>query len=514
MKIRVLALLLCVAMAFGLCACTGNGDGEEGGNNGGFLGNLIGGDKENTDGSGNSKKDPKMTKDYTDPSIYTMDTLVSMGIEEARPTDKNIDKAADKMLKKILNNADTLKPAAGGQYIYVANDGADEKGYGYDESKPFKTIGYANLVAKKGDVVLLKRGNFWRETVVCVEGVSYGAYGKGNKPTIYGALRNAATQRWSKESENVYKTPSGTATDIGLIVFDHGKACGSKVWEKESLKKDYDFVSVGGYVYVYLSKGNPADLYSDIEICPTQHIVKMRSNSTIQNWRIMYGGAHGISLTGNPTNVTVDGCVVGYIGGGHQGGAGQYTRYGNGIEVWGTCNGYTIKNCHVYQCYDAGVTMQYSSNTTSPIYEENILFEDNLFEYSVYNIEYFYHVQNSKESSIRNVLIQDNIIRHGGYGWGYYSRSDKNKGTNVQGRGTDRVENFVFKNNIFDHSKSYLIESSLGEGTIVFTGNTYAQLEKSRICQINDKNYGVKRYGKTAITDILGDKTGKLIIIK
>ena len=69
----------------------------------------------------NNKKDPLMTKDYTNPAIYTLDTLVSMGLESPRKSDKAIDKAADKMLKTIEARPDTLKPKAGGKYIYVAN---------------------------------------------------------------------------------------------------------------------------------------------------------------------------------------------------------------------------------------------------------------------------------------------------------------------------------------------------------------------------------------------------------
>lgn len=450
----------------------------------------------------NNKKDPLMTKDYTNPSIYTLDTLVSMGLESPRKSDKAIDKAADKMLKTIEARPDTLKPKAGGKYIYVATGGTDGKGYGYSTQKPVATIAYANLLAKSGDVVVLKRGNMWRENVVGKEGVSYGAYGKGNKPTIYGSKKNYADVKWSAEGENVYRVQTGTASDIGLIVFDHGKACGSKVWKKESLKRDYDFVCIGGYVYVYLTKGNPAELYSDIEICVTQHVVKLKSNSTIQNWRIMYGGAHGVGMV-DANNVEFDGCVVGYIGGGLQGGAGLNTRYGNGIEIWGECDGYIIRNCHVYQCYDAGITMQYVGSKT----EQNILFENNLLEYSVYNIEYFL-----SGGTFKNILIQNNIVRHGGYGWGYYSRPNKNRGTNVSGGCATYNENFVYKNNIFDHSKSFLLSINGSGGFYpTFKGNTFAQKGGFRICIWDGKNYGMKKHGEEALNNVFKDLTGKLI---
>lgn len=499
---RMVAIILCACFVLSLCGCDINKQQNEHGNSSitdNQSGKTESGEKTDT------PKDTEMTRDYTKPSIYTLDTLVSMGIEQPRTSDKTIDKKADEMLKTIENRPDTLKPKSGGKYIYVANDGVDGKGHGYDKNKPVATIAYANLLAKSGDVVVLKRGDFWRENVVGVEGVSYGAYGKGNKPTIYGSPKNYANEKWEIEEGNIYKVKKGPVGDIGLIVFDHGKACGSKVNEMTSLKNDYDFFAKGGYVYVYLSKGNPSDLYSDIEFCVTQHIVKLKSDSTIQNWRLMYGGAHGVGMV-NVKNVEFDGCVIGYIGGGYQGGTSNpYTRYGNGIEIWGSCDGYIIRNCHVYQCYDAGITMQYSGNLT----EENILFENNLLEYSFYNIEYF-----CPGGVYRNILIQNNIVRHASYGWGFYSRPDKNRGTNVSGGYADINENFVYKNNIFDHSKRFLLKIDTAPDAFfpTFEGNTFAQKGGLRILRKDDQDYGMKKHGEAVLTDIFKDKTGKLIM--
>ena len=154
--------------------------------------------------------------------------------------------------------------------------------------------------------------------------------------------------------------------------------------------------------------------------------------------------------------------------------------------------------------------MQYTGSKV----ENNILFENNLLEYSVYNIEYF---MGGEEGIMKNVLIQNNVVRYGGYGWGYHTRADKNRGTNMQGRGKqNKTENFVFKNNIFDHSKSFLIEISAVDAKYYpkFIGNTYYQLNNSRVARIQDKDYGVKRYGAQTVTEFLGDTTGKLIIYK
>jgi hypothetical protein len=33
------------------------------------------------------------------------------------------------------------------------------------------------------------------------------------------------------------------------------------------------------------------------------------------------------------------------------------TRFGNGIEIFGACDGFTAENNYVYQCYDTGITV-------------------------------------------------------------------------------------------------------------------------------------------------------------
>ncbi|MBO5725861.1 MAG: hypothetical protein J6S00_02215 [Clostridia bacterium] len=500
---RALVLLLCTSLVFATAACKSKND-----------------DKNSSLEIYNSIPEPILDENgvpklagankYTDPSIYTIDTLVSMGVEKERKTTNEIQSKAKALQKQILNNPDTLVPAEGGKYIYVANGGVDRRGYGETPEKPFATIEYANLVAKAGDVVLLKRGHFWRTKVVGKEGVSYGAYGKGDKPTIYGSRFNAAEKEWERVQRNVYKVQSGTGSDIGLIVFDHGKAIGTKCNELSWLSKDYDFYCSGGYVYVYSSKGKPSKRFDDIEICPTEHIVKVESNSTIQNWRVMYGGAHGISMS-NVENVKFDGCVVGYIGGGFQGGLSSSTvRYGNGIEVWGSCDGYTITNCNVFQCYDAGITMQHIDSGDNFVKEHNILFENNLLELNNYNIEYFV----TGESTYKNVAIKNNVIRGGGYGWGFYSRGDREYGTNIMGGGTNFSENFVYTNNVFEHAKSLMI--TVGGRTVddvpKFVGNTFAMYYNiERAFEYREKKLYFNKHGKDIFKTVIGDEKANVI---
>ena len=51
---------------------------------------------------------------------------------------------------------------------------------------------YTDIDVQAGDKVLFKCGSFYRDKLHALPHVSYGAYGEGDKPTIYGALKNAA----------------------------------------------------------------------------------------------------------------------------------------------------------------------------------------------------------------------------------------------------------------------------------------------------------------------------------
>lgn len=45
---------------------------------------------------------------------------------------------------------------------------------------------------KSGDAVFFERGGLWRGYLDCAEGVTYSAYGQGEKPRIYGSPENGA----------------------------------------------------------------------------------------------------------------------------------------------------------------------------------------------------------------------------------------------------------------------------------------------------------------------------------
>lgn len=501
---KILSLILVAFLALSCAACGKSSDGGQGS-----------ADKKGDD----SSKTDVTSKEYLDKGVIGPQYCVEELKEDSNTAE--VDKKAAALLKEILDNPDTVK-ANGGKTYYVSTSGNDVND-GLSEDTALASIDAVNkLNLSAGDCVLFKRGDLWRGAHLQVmTGVSYGAYGSGDKPKLYGTEENAKDIEWNEtDTPNVYLAKKKYMQNVGCIVLNEGEDVAMKVGSKDDLTEDglYYYDDLKKQVLLRSDKGNPSDVYYDIEIMESGHVISTKSGSTadevtIQNLTIMYSATHGIGV-GSSKNFRVDGCVIGYIGGAKHNGSTGEARLGNGIEIWGTCDGYYINKCYVYQCYDAGITMQYITKSTEKTYEQNIHFTNNLLDYSVYNIEYF--INGEGDYGMKDVEISNNIIRRGGYGWGYEARPNKNNGTNVQGISQyNKAENFVFRDNIFDRANSFLVNVSAGDTSWLptFEGNTFVQYSTGRTFKHMGKNYGTNK-GIDPVKDVLGDKTATLITIE
>ena len=398
------------------------------------------------------------------------------------------DQQAETKRQSVLNEKDTIKPSTTGKTYYISPKG-DDNNDGTSKDKPWRTTKrlFNHLIFREGDVVLFERGGVYRNVSFhMTSGVSYGAYGTGAKPCLYGSAQNYADEAlWEKTSTaNVWRIKlDKTTPDVGNIVFDHGKQFGLKLL-KNTLTVDYQFYHDAGkgYVYLYLAAGNPGKMYSDIEICVKNNVMFTKGNYTaknitIENLCIKYTGAHGIVVQSGggmeAKNITVRGCEIGWIGGSM---LDATVRYGNGIELNGGVDGALIEDNWIYQCYDAGYT-----NQGKPCYHKNITVQDNLMEYSPYNIE-VWTAQEIGKGGMTDCAVKNNILRFAGYGFGTLNRIGSN--TSVIGNISfyDYVipcKNVVISGNIFDCSYRYLVSIAYpndteGRGPTI-TGNTWNQ---------------------------------------
>ena len=396
------------------------------------------------------------------------------------------------MSSKSDSAAASLRNTIIGKTFYISAHNGNDSNDGLSPSQAWKTLDALsayNYLIGSGDVVLLERGGVYRGTLNAVSGVTYGAYGSGPKPCVYGSRENAAKGSWKESgTANVYSYGVYT-NDIGIIVFNHGEAVGFKKLQGVSeLKKNFDFYHdrANHILYLYLDKGNPADLYTDIEMGFNQDLVTIRKDVhdvTIENISFKYTGAHGISTGIGVYNICVQYCEFGWIGGSILAGTTD-TRYGNAIQFWGTCSDSVIDHNWIYQVYDTAITHQYR-NTDQNVVAKGMTYSNNLIEYCTFSFEYFWKCVDSSGNVItpptfymEDISVTNNIMRFSGYGWGN-QRPDINAAAHIKSwdSSPDPAKSFTISGNTFDTAWFGLIKISAGDSSSlpVLSGNTYIQ---------------------------------------
>ena len=431
---------------------------------------------------------------------------------EALTNDEITDKIQDITEQRIaeIRNTPTTVEVTGTKY-YVAADG-DDSNDGLSPEAPWKTLNKASTTSlKDGDGVFFKRGDIFTGTLFTQTGVTYSAYGEGEKPRFYASEENSAKPEfWEKtDVENVWVYAGayvgedifsnlllGWQNDIGNIVFN-GTSNARKIYLNDGLDRytQRAFVSYKdltddlsfwhdheeGKVYLKCDAGNPGEIYEEIRLVPRINTITAKANGvTIDNLHMSYA-KFGISSAANVVDLTVQNCEFSWIGGNLYEESPQY-GYGNGIEVYGGPTNHTVNNCYFWQIYDAAMTVQksYAADTNGVYYTNNVV------ENAVYAIEIFY----PEGSTFKNCYIENNILRMAG-GFGSLSRPDQGVDALIRnGTLTKNVENYVVKNNIFDRSVSKIIQAQPDGGSkAMYYDNIYVQHEGLMFAKRLGKTY-------------------------
>ena len=300
-----------------------------------------------------------------------------------------------------------------------------------------------------------ERGGIWRgATILCKSGVTYAAYGKGEKPKLYGSEKNYADPSlWQKTDVPNVWTTTEKFSNVGFLQFD-GKIMSQKVFSNEELNKNFNFMQEkynGVPILLYYDGENPGNAFENIEIAPEYSIfiADNKHDIRIDNICMKYTGWHGVKFA-NVENISVTNCEVGWIGGTGGSPTSSKTRWGNGIEFWEKCKNIVVDHCYVYQVYDAALTNQWKGATGDVVIEENVSYTNNLIEYATYSYEFFMNQYNSNSAIMKNITFANNICRYAGYGWGQDNRPNKDTSSDIKGwNSINRTENFVVKDNIF-----------------------------------------------------------------
>lgn len=424
---------------------------------------------------------------------------------------------------------------------YVSSSEGNDENNGLSQNKPLKTIYRVNELISNGDigkdaVIYFKRGDEWRGETLCLKSeecdIAISAYGTGPKPIFNGSRDNYAKEFYWELIDpvhHIYKfVPvslsasdywKDTNWDVGAIVltYEDGKVkdCSKCFLQKSddgtkinvtTGKHFYsyadlddlhffhdtpknDAVNIKGDCELYLrcDAGNPGSVFKDIEFLEGRNLIQgLYFAPTVDNIEFRNCGSHAISVPFSK-NLTVRNCVFNWIGG-----ATQYekARYGNGVEIWGNTENFTVDNCYFSQIYDAAVTFQYSRNVAgmNDVNCKNISFTNNVIEYCNYSIEYFLCVkvknQEGKEvwsdtSAIEDFTISGNHMWYAGYGF-CEQRSDRGGDAHIKSWSAYNkcLGGFYVSNNIFAVARNCLIETRYGatkNEVPLYSNNTYIQ---------------------------------------
>jgi hypothetical protein len=446
----------------------------------------------------------------------------------------SIDALADRRREEIRNTPDTIEIT--GTTYYVSADGCDEND-GLSPETAWKTLERVSSASfKEGDGVRFRRGDLFRGFVETAPGVTYAAYGTGEKPRFYGHDKSLADPAlWELfDAEHHIWHMKEKILDSGTIFFDGG-ACHSRklipsyiggrfvcrddesrvfdmaeemtedldlYWhfdailsDKPSRGKDFPVPHMGskslGDLYLRCDRGNPGEVFSEVEAVPRRSMFQVKSNANVRidNVCIRYVGIHSVAAGGsNVVGLHVTNCEIGFGGGTIQsytgddpnypaGDRGTVTRYGNAVEIYGGCEDYVVSNCYIYQIYDAGITHQVNT-TGRNLHMTGIRYVDNLVEYCVYSIEYFLiRTEGDTESYIDDCEMRGNLLRFAGYGWGQ-QRHNTYTPAHIKGWSFENTaRRTLISDNIFDRSAYRMLHlvARKQESCPTLQGNTYIQ---------------------------------------
>jgi len=417
------------------------------------------------------------------------------------------------LLKDSIINTQDNKFNATNTTYYVSESG---KGDGLSDSNPCNFNTFKNKTLVSGDVVLFARGSTFRlsETLKLQTGVTYAAYGSGNKPLFIGSVKNYKNEFWLPydTQKSIYRIRYSSNNDIGIVLIDDGKLVTRKRTSRAMLHDNGDFYhdSTNGFLYLRCENFND---YNSIEIGEKRSLFSggTASNINIDNLSLKCTGAHGISFSINKDvtkvtsveNIKVSNCTFSWIGGSVLDSSSSNQLYGNAIEFYSNLaeSGFkniSISNCYITQIYDAGFTFQAQCKANF----ENISFTGNLVEKTTMPIEWW----GRENSSVKNIDFSNNIFSFTGYGWGR-KRGDTGRDAHItsgQGIWWYNLSDFNVKDNIFDCSYtvfvSHLWKNSV-DACLDFSGNTYYQKDRTGI---NDLGYGSNsntavKYGSVSV---------------
>ncbi len=525
----------------------------------------------------------------TEKGIYIETDTVDPGLQEvyakAESRKQNILSSATEIVK---SNSFVQGETYTGTAYYVSNDGNDSNNGKSPETAwaSLERLNRAQL--KEGDAVFFRRGDTWYagekywDNVLwygCIRirsGVTYSAYGEGEKPTFIGSMPGIAQHsKWvsagtTADGGKLWRYVDKLHSVSGVLMNDgtvwsemqlpgwNGKTYvntdGSAFAVENSLTKDLtsfhalelagrpaDTVvedeGLTGYLYLRCDKGNPGDVFDDIQFVAGGIGVgtegEFGSNATVDNLSIQYFSQIGVSLGGYQgwENTLVQNCEIAYCGGITQAyvesgrfGYGKAAYSGGAIQMSGSGNRAVNNYIHGIDSKAFVVVIHDRGEKISTSYE-NLVMRGNLIENSGTALQVMSCLrdESSKRTGVfKNLVFDDNYVMHTGEGWfncrlaaleEIYKEYGQLSALNFMGVKDGVIDNVQITNNVLCCADYALvaIKTTLNNYP-TFSGNTYIQYAEERIAAIHSTAILAVDGAVEAIAKNFGDTQAKVLI--
>lgn len=474
-----------------------------------------------------------------------------------------------------------------GTAYYVSNNGND-KNDGKSPETAWASLERVNRAQlREGDAVFFRRGDTWYggekywDNVLwygCIRvrsGVTYSAYGEGEKPKFIGSMPGIVdSNKWvsvgtTADGGKLWRyvdklhSVSGILMNRGTLWSEmqlpgwNGKNyvnTDESVFSVEnSLNKNLtsfhaldltgrpadtgvENEGLTGYLYLRCDQGNPGDVFYDIQFVAGGIGVgtegEFGSYATIDNLNIQYFSQLGISLGGYQgwNNTLVQNCEIAYCGGMTQAyvesgrfGYGKATYSGGAIQMSGSGNRAINNFIHDIDSKTFVVVIHDQGEKISTSYE-NLVMRGNLIENSGTALQVMSCLideHSTRTGIFKNLIFNDNYVMHTGEGWmnGRLIASEiwEENGTlsalNFTGIKDGILDNVQITNNVLCCADYALIAiRTLPNNFPILSGNTYIQYAQERVAAIHHTDILSDSKAAENISKNFGDVNAKVWI--
>ena len=352
---------------------------------------------------------------------------------------------------------------------YVSSTGTSDIGTSADAPMSYETA--KNKTYLSGDTILFKKGDTFYGTfepkIVQIDDkiTKVSSYGTGEMPTISGYKIVSSASAWQVSNNGIYKinltdtgcfsglqTTDGNSTNIGFLEDANGQKYFNKVGTLEEVVNEYDFYCDGTYLYIKSGK-NPYEALGELKLATKTNLFIVTSNMKVEKMKLCGTGAHGfLNSEVSVQNVQISNNVIENIGGSYLKGT---TRYGNGIEFYGTnVSNLVVRDNIIRNVYDVGFTIQGNAGSG-----RNVVVRNNVFVQNSHDSEIW---ESGAATGIESYEFTKNLSVNVGRGWGHDARPDKYDVTHILfwGYSIENTDIYFHHNTVYNPRRLYFIEQT------------------------------------------------------